>query len=283
MNDISFSSSKKESPNKFAQMLVVGGGLSLLGGLAGAHSAGRAKREAERKETDAREEMDRRLKAYEAVDISNPFENMTNRFANLQNQYADLENTMEDLTVDQRAADFQTQQFQQSQANILDNLRTVAGGSGIASVAQALSRQGQLASQQAAAGIGQQESANQRAAAATAGRLQEMQARGAETTALRAAQGAANVDQMRMAGQERAQGRELDRAGTMLGMSQAEVAAYMNQAQQAQQAKYNAISSSIGNITGMMGAAGGDFLMSDASKLFGKQTSVDKRNTAGPV
>ena len=268
MNDISFSSSKKESPNKFVPLLVAGAGLSLLGGGLSAISAGRAKRDAERKEADAREEMDRRLRAYEAVDISNPFENMTNRFANLQNQYADLENTMEDLTVDQRAADFQTQQFQQSQANILDNLRTVAGGSGIASVAQALSRQGQLASQQAAAGIGAQEAANQRAAAASAGRLQEMRARGAETVALRAAQGAAAVDQMRMAGEERARSRELDRAGTMLGMSQAEVAAYMNQAQQAQQAKYNAISSTIGNITGMLGAGGESLLTSNIKDVF---------------
>ena len=58
-----------------------------------------------------------------------------------KNPYADMENTMEDITVDMRAAEFQAQQGAQQRANIMQSLRSAAGGSGIAGLAQSLAKQ----------------------------------------------------------------------------------------------------------------------------------------------
>lgn len=235
MSDIKFDSSKPKSSNKFVTALAIGAGASLLSGAIGAIGAGRQKRAAERKEREARQEMNRLKQVYADMDISNPF-------ANIQNRYAGMQNTAEDLTVNQQQAQFEAQQFQQSQANILGSLRGAAGGSGIAALAQTLARQGQIAAQRSAASIGQQEARNQQLAATQAGRIQEMERRGATT-----------VDQLRAQGQQTAQQRELDRQATLLGMSQAETASYQQQAQQANQAKWGAISSGIGNALSFAG------------------------------
>ena len=149
------------------------GAAGILGKVAGAAFGGpKEKPDAERmREKAARERAEKeklelsRLKGiYEMVDTSNPYTNM--------------ENTMEDLTINQKQAEFQRQSFQQSQANILDTLRGAAGGSGIASLAQSLARQGQIAAQQASASIGQQESQNKRLAAQQAGQLQQLERQG---------------------------------------------------------------------------------------------------------
>jgi len=238
MSNIKFDSSKSESPNKFVTALAIGAGASLLSGAIGAIGAGKRKREAERKERKARQEMNRLKEVYSNMDISNPFANMTNR-------YTGMENTSEDLTVNRQQAEFEAQQFQQSQANILSNLKGAAGGSGIANLAQTLAQQGQIATQKASASIGQQESTNQRQKATQAGRIQEMERRGA-----------ANVDQMRAQGEQTAQQREMDRQATLLGMSQQEVASYQQQAQAANQAKWDAISGGISNAASFAGADG---------------------------
>jgi len=96
-----------------------------------------------------------------------------------QNPYADMENVMEDITVDMRAADFQRQQGEQQRANILQALRGAAGGSGIAGLAQSLAQQGQLQTQQIAAGIGQQERQNELMQRQMAGQI-DMTERGGE-------------------------------------------------------------------------------------------------------
>ena len=253
MSNIKFESSKSESPNKFVDMLAIGAGASLLTGALGAIGAGRQKRRAERKERKARQEMDRLRSVYSNLDTSNPYADLTNQYAGLQNRYAGLENTMEDLTVNQQQAQFEAQQFQQSQANILGDLRGAAGGSGIASLAQSLAQQGQIAAQRSSASIGAQEAANQRAAAASAGRLQEMEAGGAARLDLQRASGQASIDQMRAAGERQSQQMEFDKQGTLLGMSQMETAAYMQQAQDANRAKWDAISGGIGGALDMAG------------------------------
>jgi|TARA_R110002073_G_scaffold316072_1_gene488837 hypothetical protein len=99
----------------------------------------------------------------------------TNPFAGLENKYEGMENRFEDMTVDMRAADFQTQQGQQQRANILGQLRGAAGSSGIAGLAQSLANQGALQSQQIAAGIGQQERQNQMLAAKEGSRIDQLQ------------------------------------------------------------------------------------------------------------
>ena len=139
---------------------VVSGGM----GLARAISSGKKQKRAERQAAKARAEMNRQKAAFAGLDTSNPFMNM--------------ENTMEDLTVNQQQAQFEAQQNQQNQANIMENLRSSAGGSGIAALAQTMAQQGQLASQKASASIGQQEAANQKLAAQAAADIQSKEREG---------------------------------------------------------------------------------------------------------
>ena len=119
---------------------------------------------------------------YEDFEFTNPYENMENRF--------------EDMTVDMRAADFQVQQGQQQRANIMQSLRGAAGSSGIAGLAQSLANQGQLQSQQIAAGIGQQERQNK----------------------MLAAQEGARIDMTQRGGQAAVQAAEAGQQATLLGM-----------------------------------------------------------------
>ena len=197
---------------------LISAGVNVLGSIFGASRANKAKRRAEADERIRRAEMDRLKNIYSNIDTSNPFLNM--------------ENTMEDLTINQQAAQFQSQQFQQSQANILNTLRSSAGGSGIASLAQSLAQQGQLAAQRSAADIGLQESRNRALTAQQAARIQQQERRG----------------ELISRQQQR------DQAGTLLGMSQSEVAAARNQAQMAQQAKMGAISGGIQGLTSLAGS-----------------------------
>ena len=205
---------KKQSPNKFVPaVLAVAAGVSAITGVYGAISADRQRRKAAEQEREAKKRMQRLENVYANLDTSNPFEN--------------LENTMEDLTVNQQQAQFQAQQFQQSQANIMSNLSGAAGGSGIAALAQTLAQQGQIAAQRSSASIGQQEAMNQRLAAQQAARNQELEAKGVQIQ----------------------QDKEMAKQGTLLGMEQSRVAAAMQQKQQAEQAKFDAITGTIGNLT----------------------------------
>ena len=172
---------------------------SVASGIWGAKKAKEAEEEAKKKEERARANLQRMKQAYASLDTSNPYLNM--------------ENKMEDLTVNQQQAEFEAQQFQQSQANIMDTMRGAAGGSGIAALAQSLSQQGQLASQKAAASIGAQESRNRSLAAQEASRIQMLQRQG----------------------DRESQQMEMQKTATMLGMTQQEAAAYHQQRMQAQQ------------------------------------------------
>ena len=119
-----------------------------------------------------------------------------------------MENTMEDLTVNQQQAQFEAQQNQQTQANVMGQMRGAAGGSGVAGLAQAMANQGQLGAQRASASIGQQESANQKAAAQQAGQLQSMER-----------QGAWKADMTRRSGAEQERQAVKDKTNTLLGMA----------------------------------------------------------------
>mgnify|MGYP003110252010 FL=1 len=154
--------------------LIMGAGMNpgslLLGGVGIAQSifAGiKARKDARR----ARRQLSKENKKLK--ELENTYKNL-----DTSNPYLNMENTMEDLTVNQQQADFQRQSFQQSQANIMDSLRGAAGGSGIASLAQSLAQQGQIAAQQQSASIGQQEAANQMAQAQMAGQIQGMERQG---------------------------------------------------------------------------------------------------------
>jgi len=153
----------------------------------------------------------------------NTFAGMENAYAGLENQYEGMENRFEDMTVDMRAADFQAQQGQQQRANIMQGLRGAAGTSGVAGLAQSLANQGQLQSQQIAAGIGQQERQNKMLAAQEGSRidmtqrgagmqLQQMQATGAQQLQGQQAAGAMQQQQMQMGGAAQQQGMILEGA-----------------------------------------------------------------------
>jgi len=144
-------------------------------------------------EADYKKEM----QAYRDQEFKNPY---------AKNIYSNMENTMEDLTVNQQQAQFQAQQSQQSQANILDSL--TSGGQFNAGNIQALANQGTMAAQQASASIGQQESQNQRLGAQEASRLQTMNRKG--------------IGQVQ-AGEAALQQMNADRQSTMLGMSMQQV------------------------------------------------------------
>ena len=216
---------------------------------------------------EAKEQAQQTRGRFEDFDIRNPFAGARNVFAGAQNPYADLqnqfagmqnlyegmENRFEDMTVDMRAADFQVRQGQQQRANILQSLRGAAGGSGVAGLAQALANQGQLQTQQIAAGISQQERQNQMMAAqegaridqlqrgagmqlqqaerAGAAQLQTQQAAGAMAQQQMQMQGAAQQQAMILQGEADKQAAEFGRESTLLGMEYAQLAG-ANQAYQ---------------------------------------------------
>ena len=202
--------------------LPIGIGLSVAGSVIGAVSARKQERKAARQAKKAKKELKEQESIYKNLDISNPYMNM--------------ENTMEDLTINQKQADFEKQQFQQSQANILDSLRGAAGGSGVAALAQTLAREGQLASQRSAASIGQQERQNQLAERQEASRIQGLQIQGEldKRAAIK------------------------DRSETFFGMAQQRFASAKEQQAAARQAKMDAIQGGISNVAGMFAGFGDD-------------------------
>jgi len=133
----------------------------------------------------------------------------------------------------------QMQQSQQSRADTMQKLKGAAGSSGIAALAQQMANQGQLAAQKSAAMIGDQEAQNQAKAAAEASRLQTLERQGEQT----------------------AQQREMDKQGTLLGMSQQRVGAANQARADAKTAQMSAIgdigSSVIGGITQGQSLTGG--------------------------
>ena len=184
---------------------------------------GRRKRRAAQRR--AKKEYQKQRKAYQALDTSN-------LAAGFQNQFANMENAMEDLTINQQQAQFETQQGAQSRANIMQSMRGAAGGSGIAGLAQVMANQSQLATQRAAASIGQQESVNQRLAAQNAARIQSLER-----------QGEYQADLQKLQGAGIARGLEWQKQETQLGFAMQEKAAADKAIQDANAALYGGIGS----------------------------------------
>ena len=174
---------------------VAAGGAQLGMSLSG---RGARRREQER----AAAEMAKLKEEYKNLDTSNLAAGVVNQFTNMENAY-------EDMTVNQQQAQFEAQQGQQQRANIMQQMRGAAGGSGIAALAQAMANQGQLATQRASASIGMQESKIQQLQAGEASKLQSMER-----------QGEVYAQSQRLSGAETARGLEYSKTGTLLGMSQ---------------------------------------------------------------
>jgi len=169
---------------------------------------------------------------YKAMEFKNPFAGMQNMFA---------ENVYEDLTVNQKQAQFQAQQGAQQRANIMQDLRGAAGSSGIAGLAQTLARQGDLQTQQISASIGQQEARNQ-----------ALKAKGA----LQVQQGAAQVQTAQLQGEQWVQQAEMDRQATLLGMQMGQTTGANMAQQQAQANQMNAQIAQQQNILDTIGTLG---------------------------
>ena len=207
----------------FVAVAIIGASLMAAGGIAklGMSMSGRRGRINE--QAAAKAEMRKMKNEYKNLDTSNLAAGVRNPFDNLQN-------TFEDLTVNQQQAEFQSQQFQQSQANIMDSLGGAAGGSGIAALAQSLSNQGMLSAQKSSASIGMQEAQNQKMAAGQAAKNQQLEG-----------QGEMYAEKMRQAGAQEARGLEYQKTSTLFGMSQQRTAAANNARRQAKADQMSAV------------------------------------------
>tara|TARA_A200000159_G_scaffold132510_1_gene130115 strand:- start:1506 stop:2123 length:618 start_codon:yes stop_codon:yes gene_type:complete len=187
-----------------ATAAIIGASVSAAGGIAGGLIGG-GRRRAEQKAAAA--EFDAMKARYNSLDTSNP--------------YANLSNTFEDLTVNTQAANFAAQQNQQSTANILGSMSASAGGSGVASLAQALANQQTQAAQSASASIGQQEQRNQ----------------------MLTAQGEQQRQQLIASGDARSQELEMQKTGNLLQMA-------AGRKQAAGEARQQALSTALGGVMG---------------------------------
>lgn len=190
-----------------ATAMAVGGALKGLGGIAsGIIGSGARKKE----QREAQLEYDRNKARLEGLDTSNIYTNM--------------QNTMEDLTVNQGAAQFASEQANQGMANAMNTMGAAAGGSGIAAMAQALAGQQANQTRQASLDIGRQEQQNQQAERAQAAKLQLYEKKG-EAMSRRA---------------------EQDKTETLFGMSQQRLGA-------ATQARADATASIVGGVGDIAG------------------------------
>ena len=216
---------------------VVTGVVSAGIGVAKMVKGNKAAKEAAKEADKARVEMDKQKAAFEQLDTSNPYKGM-------QNVYENMENTIEDITVNQQEAEFQSQQSMASQANIMQSMQGAAGSSGIAALAQSLANQGALDAQKAAATIGVQETANQKAAAEQAAAIQETQM-GEEQRLM----------DLEREGELKSRQMEADKVDALLGMAAGDVSAAQALQADAQQASMDAM----GDIAGGLGSAAGAY------------------------
>ena len=144
--------------------VTVGAVVSIAGGVAQAIDANVRRKKAQKEAEKAKLEYEQGKDAFRSLDTSNPYLNM--------------ENMYEDLTVNQQEAEFIKQQQMQQQSNVMQGLRGAAGGAGIASLAQAMVGEQNIAAQQAAVSIGQQERENMLLQAGEAANIQSLEREG---------------------------------------------------------------------------------------------------------
>ena len=166
MNIVGYKSPlKKRSPMKLAPLAIAAiaaapGIIKGVGSLFGMS----ARAEEQEKANEAYQNAKRN---FENIQYTNPYENLQNPYENLQNPYTGLqnpytENIYEDLGVNMRSADYLRDQQRQSQANIIQQMRGAAGGSGVAGLAQAMANLSDKQAREASARISDQEAANEK-------------------------------------------------------------------------------------------------------------------------
>jgi len=130
----------------------------------------------------------------------------------------------EDMTVNQQEAEFKRQTNVQNQADILQKLRSSAGTSGIAALAQTLANQGSIDAQKAAVSIGTQEQAIQEKVMSEASKIQTLEREG-EVMSRQA---------------------EMSKMGSLMGLAASDVAAARQDVATAQ----GQVAGGVGDITG---------------------------------
>ena len=165
---------------------IIGGAVSVIGGIFG---SSRARREARRREAQARA-LESKLNELEAnrQEIIDPYENITDLSSMLSNPFANL-------SVATQATEMQMEQTDIALANTLDTIRATGGGAGGAT---ALAQAALQAKKGIAANIEAQEAANEK----------------------QRAQGEATLQQQRMAEAQRQQ--QADVAGAQFTFQQQE-------------------------------------------------------------
>ena len=132
-----------------------------------------------------------------------------NPYAGFAELFAQQENVFEDLTVDQQAAELQKRTLDQQSANVLQQLQTSAGASGIGALAQQLVNQQAISASRISADIAKQERQNQLLAAKGEQQLQQQRLKGEQIEAM---------------GEGMLQQAEMSRQSTLLGMQLASTA-----------------------------------------------------------
>jgi len=195
----------------------------------------------------SREKFEKQKDIYRGLDTSNAY-------AGIENKYENMENPFEDMRVNTQQAEFEKQMFQQSQANTLSTLRSAAGGSGVAGLAQAMSNQAMTQAQKTSASIGKQEARNKLLAAQQASKIEQLERTGADKTQQLIAKGQLSSMQM-----------EQSKQATLLGMDAQSVTG----AQQAVQAGNQMMMSGISDVIGGVGSgfdSTGKFSLKDLFK-----------------
>jgi len=150
------------SPMKFLQFVPLA--LQVGKGIYNTFQGAKQRRDARTEAQEYEDDFNKRLGEYESEEYINP--------------YAGMQNVYEDMTIDQRAAEFQQNQLAQQQADTLQSLRGARGSAGAAALASAMSIQGAKQARKTAADIGKQEQLIQKAQLGEAARIQGLQLKG---------------------------------------------------------------------------------------------------------
>ena len=233
---------KKDSPLHLPQALI---GKMVLAGAAGFLLGRRKGRSSglQAQLAEAQRKFEERLDAYEK-----------SQFKPLDEDALKQENVMEELEVDTQAQDYAREQFQQQQANIMAGMRGVAGGSGIAGLAQALSNQAKQQARETQISISEQLRAN---------RAMERQ----EAARLKAQERAVTLANMQGANQF-----EIDKMTTLIGVAGEQVKG-ARQAIADRLAYKGQVAGAVGNVVGAAIGLASDRKLKKNINLIGKSPS----------
>jgi hypothetical protein len=211
---------------------IIGGAVSIVGGIFG---ASRAKREARRRENQARA-LEAKLNNLEAnrQEIINPYENVTDLSSMLSNPFANL-------SVATQATEMQMEQTDIALANTLDTIRATGGSAGGAT---ALAQAALQSKKNIAANIVQQEVANEKQRLAGEAALQRQRMAEAQ-----------RIQQAEVAGEQFVFGQREQREMQQLNRLSNQIGALRGAAAQARADQTAAITGAIGGAASILGSA----------------------------